>query len=60
MKEKKQCKCPCCENELEFGCFEPAFCEPCNIKFVKCCSCGELVNEKMENCPKCSKPVKKG
>ena len=56
MKSKTQtekCKCPFCDNELKLNCFEPIFCEPCNIEFVICKKCGKLYNKKLKKCPEC-------
>ncbi len=48
-----KCKCPFCEKELTLRCFEPIFCQPCQIEFVACKKCGHLFNEKLKECPKC-------
>ena len=50
---KGKCVCPLCETELQSNCFEPAFCQPCDIKFVKCKKCDKLFNAKMKKCPGC-------
>ncbi len=52
-KEEIECKCPFCERELIGGCFEPLFCQPCQVKFVVCKKCGKMYNEKLEGCPEC-------
>jgi len=50
---KGKCVCPFCETELQSNCLEPVFCQPCDIKFVKCKSCQTLFNSKMKKCPSC-------
>lgn len=52
-KKKEECKCPFCEPELKTGCFEPAFCSPCDVKFVECKNCGKSFDSKMGRCPVC-------
>jgi RNA polymerase subunit RPABC4/transcription elongation factor Spt4 len=51
--EAEKCHCPYCEKELKMSCFEPVFCNPCNIKLIKCKKCSELFNDRLKKCPKC-------
>ncbi|MGQ9465958.1 MAG: hypothetical protein ACUVQ3_09560, partial [bacterium] len=50
---EKKCKCPFCDSELLFKCFEPIFCTTCQIELVVCSECGKLYNIKFEKCPHC-------
>ncbi len=50
---KKKCKCGFCESELKMGCFEPAFCKPCDVKLKECKNCGQLYKADLKKCPKC-------
>ena len=58
-KKHEKCTCPYCENELEMGCFEPAFCSPCGVELVACAACGKRHSKKETKCPYCG-ALKKG
>ncbi len=49
----EKCKCPFCNSELLFKCFEPIFCTACKIELVYCKECGKLFNSQFEKCPHC-------
>ncbi|HBU70522.1 MAG TPA: hypothetical protein DEE98_09110 [Elusimicrobia bacterium] len=55
MKKDKTQKCGCgfCEDELKMSCFEPVFCSPCEVEFIKCAKCEQSYSSKLEKCPKC-------
>ncbi|MBN1823419.1 MAG: hypothetical protein JW803_03775 [Endomicrobiales bacterium] len=56
---RQNCDCAFCETELKGGCFEPEFCMPCDVVFVKCDKCGRGINSKLEICPACgARPVR--
>ncbi|HEX7320038.1 MAG TPA: hypothetical protein VF399_06775 [bacterium] len=51
---KEKCRCPFCDHELVFSCFEPVFCKNCKVRLVACGKCGKLYNETMARCPHCA------
>ena len=50
---KTKCKCSFCEEELVQDCLEPTFCQPCEVVFVKCNTCGKSYSNTLEACPEC-------
>ncbi|MFH1783818.1 MAG: hypothetical protein ABH868_02820 [bacterium] len=53
--DTRKCKCPYCEHELIFKCFEPCFCEPCKVELVTCLACDAVFNKKLKKCPQCGR-----
>lgn len=52
-KTSNKCKCPYCDEELKFSCFEPAFCVPCKVEIVICEKCGQSINAAQKSAHKC-------
>jgi hypothetical protein len=52
---KDKCKCGFCEDELVKDCLEPSFCQPCEITFIQCKTCGTSYSDKLALCPECNK-----
>ncbi|MDD3717855.1 MAG: hypothetical protein PHP28_04235 [Actinomycetota bacterium] len=51
--EKRTCRCPYCDAEVE--CIEElsAVCGPCSITIVTCEKCGGNMRQDAEVCPEC-------
>jgi RNA polymerase subunit RPABC4/transcription elongation factor Spt4 len=43
--------CPYCDDQVLDT--KSPFCQPCEVEFVHCRKCGELVAESVESCPYC-------
>ncbi len=54
---KGKCKCSFCEDELVQDCMEPSFCQPCDVVFVRCKTCGESFSDRLAACPKCTTEI---
>lgn len=54
-----RCRCPFCEGELKFSCFEPPFCRACRITLVACKKCGKMFNSALKKCPECGGVLEK-
>ncbi|MEO0097553.1 MAG: zinc ribbon domain-containing protein [candidate division WOR-3 bacterium] len=50
MKEKNDCHCPFCNQELAE---ENIFCKTCQIEFKKCPLCERLIPKPTKECPYC-------
>lgn len=50
---KEKCNCGFCEAELVKDCMEPPFCQPCDVVFTKCKTCGTSYSNKLAACPDC-------
>ncbi|MEO0088297.1 MAG: zinc ribbon domain-containing protein [candidate division WOR-3 bacterium] len=50
MKEKNNCHCPFCNQELAKG---KIFCKSCKIEFKKCPHCEKLIPHLAKECPYC-------
>lgn len=48
MKEKIKHHCPYCDSPIEDN-----LCPPCQIKFITCKNCGQIMAESVEQCSKC-------
>ncbi len=54
MEKTKKCKCGFCQDELKNSCFEPEFCKPCSVEFVKCPDCLIMYEKHIQKCPQCA------
>jgi nitrogen fixation NifU-like protein len=52
---KSTYRCPYCEEPIEGN-----LCKPCQVKFINCKNCGQMMSEKLDKCPKCGaeNPIK--
>jgi nitrogen fixation NifU-like protein len=48
MKIKDKYHCPYCDEPIEGN-----LCKPCQVKFITCKSCGQMMSDKLDKCPKC-------
>jgi len=37
----------------KYDCFEPPFCQPCEVVFTICPKCGTSYSDKLPCCPEC-------
>jgi len=48
MKEKSKHRCPYCDELIEGN-----LCMICQIRFINCEKCGQVMSDKLDKCPKC-------